>query len=42
MALSILGIGTVSALGSGIQTFNDGLHGIREPQISVEEIAPIT
>lgn len=38
MALSILGIGTVSALGSGIQTLKDGLDRSRNPEISIEEI----
>lgn len=38
MALSILGIGTVSALGSGIQTLKEGLQCKREPQIIREEI----
>ena len=38
MALSILGIGTVGALGSGIKTLKEGLQGSRKPQIAIEEI----
>lgn len=38
MVLSILGIGTVSALGSGIQTLKEGLQDSIKPQIIIEEI----
>ncbi len=38
MTMSILGIGTVSALGSGIQSLKEGLQGSRKPQITIKEI----
>ncbi len=39
MGLSILGIGTVSSLGSGVQTFREGLQGKIKPNIK-EKIIP--
>ena len=41
MSLSVLGIGTVSALGSGVLTLRDGLKGRIKPNIE-EKVIPTT
>ena len=39
MGLSVLGVGTVSALGSGIQTLRDGLLAKIKPNIEMKNIS---
>ncbi len=40
MKLSILGIGPVCALGSGMESFKSGLRGERQPRIEFETVEP--